>query len=162
MELDLSGNGHNLCLQREHGNPEASWMRVSPPAMTVSRGSFVIKTLQNSFDSANQCHFTIEIKSRITSDSSPSHDERLIRPVVVFIVNVLLFKSTSVTNNGEGSWLIDLLKECVRNLPDYYLVGFQRPGVVYGHNSALSLLPMSSSGKVRNKIYEFTSHFTSH
>lgn len=150
VELDLSGNGRNLILQREHTNPETSWMRVSPPDMKVSQGSFVIKTLQNSTDTANQCRFTIEIKSRTSKFSPPSNGDNLIRPVVVFIINVLRFKSTSMTNEGEGSWLIDLLKECVRDLPDNYLVKFQIPGAVHEIESALSLLPMGSIGKVRN------------
>lgn len=101
-------------------------------------------------DESNHCRFTIEIKSRTDKFPSSGSGDRLIRPVVVFIINVLRFKSTSVTSEGEGSWLIDMLKECVRDLPHNYFVNFHIPGAGHEMEAALSLVPMTSKGKVRD------------
>lgn len=122
VELDLSGNEHHLKLVRAAdplSEPTSCWLRTAPHRLRRPETDFVVETLQNASETDAVCRFRIAIRHR-----EQQHDRQSTHcPRILFVCNFRCFKSTSVTNNREGKWIVALLKECVRALPEIAIVG---------------------------------------
>lgn len=155
-ELDLSGHGRHLKLERGESNEEGStacWSRLAPTRFTQARTDFIVETLQDSSFSDSECRFLIKIKHRAQyqrmATATHASQQQQTHPQIVFVCNFRCFKSTSVTNSGEGKWIIALLKECIRGLPENTSLGILRPSAAGNQQLVLSpLTRMTATGKV--------------
>lgn len=173
VEIDLSGNEYHLrnlnaetdTTQRLLSSP---WLRSAPHQLRVLKTAFVVETLQDATESGEHCRFQIAIRYRNNCQQQQHesfharHDQcDRVCPRVLFMRNFSCFKSTSVTNNGEGKGIVALLKECVRVLPTNAVVGVL-PGPMDASNASAGgsrchqeathapfVKMMTPSGKVR-------------
>lgn len=133
---------------------------------------FIVETLQDASTGGSECRFQIKIQHRraneystsLTSATAPEprqlqqqYDPQACtqrqQSRILFVCNFRCFKNTSVANKGEGKWLVTLLQECVRTLPENAIVGLSKPSTEQANQpSELARFPlfMTHSGKVRS------------